>query len=195
MRRRNAHRPPWPGVERLYWYEFPAWWRRQLAAARCRPLPRLGATRQRQFDCRQSAVRDRESADRESSGVVVADAPTRNRRRARRCLARRRLRHGLATAGPIDVVVRGAVAGIWDGGQLDDREADDLAAFCRATGARRGAGRRAARFSAPRSLSIARCNSALRRCSASRGSTPIWSRRSKSTQSRREDCGTSMPRA
>src|SRR5262245_6670790 len=22
---------PWPGVERLYWYEFPAWWRRQLA--------------------------------------------------------------------------------------------------------------------------------------------------------------------
>src|SRR5262245_27178576 len=21
----------WPGVERLYWYEFPAWWRRQMA--------------------------------------------------------------------------------------------------------------------------------------------------------------------
>src|SRR5215212_7655830 len=29
---------PWPGVQRLYWYEFPAWWRRQLqlrVANRC----------------------------------------------------------------------------------------------------------------------------------------------------------------
>jgi DNA-binding response OmpR family regulator len=34
--------------------------------------------------------------------------------------------------GSADCVVRGATAGIWDGVQLDNREADDLADFCRA---------------------------------------------------------------
>ena len=27
---------PWPGIQRLYWYEFPAWWRRQRAGWRRR---------------------------------------------------------------------------------------------------------------------------------------------------------------
>jgi DNA-binding response OmpR family regulator len=44
-------------------------------------------------------------------------------------------RAGFATVwqrpGRAECVVRGATAGIWDGGQLSEREADDLGLFCR----------------------------------------------------------------
>ena len=49
------------------------------------------------------------------------------------------LRHyGYAVAclppGKSMTIVRGATAGIWDGGQLDDRETDDLSAFVNSIG-------------------------------------------------------------
>ena len=34
-------------------------------------------------------------------------------------------------------LIHGAIAGIWDGGQLNDREEDDLAAFCSQMGQNR----------------------------------------------------------
>ena len=116
---------PWHGVTRLYWYEFPAWWRRQRllrAAGRCpdwaRPSDSL-------------SVGASESLPR-LHGVVELCVP---RRETANAMADVLQSAGYATvwhrAGEGGPVVRGVVAGIWDGGQLEDREADDLKAFCR----------------------------------------------------------------
>ena len=45
---------PWPGVERVYWYDFPPWWQRQIAlraAELCPEWARVGDTRLRISDC------------------------------------------------------------------------------------------------------------------------------------------------
>jgi hypothetical protein len=114
---------PWPGVKRLYWYEFPAWWRRQLklrSAGRCpdwaRP-PHVGAPIP--------------TIDSRGAGVIVLSAGHRNPADALADILRDA---GYATLwqppGRPAAVVRGAVAGIWDGGQLNDCEINDLAKFC-----------------------------------------------------------------
>ncbi len=122
---------PWPGVRRLYWYEFSTWWRQQLAlraAGRCpdwaRPATDMGRT---------LPIRNPKSEIRNPRhGAIVLRAMNRYVAEA----LTDALQHaGYATVwhpprGP-KTVVRGAVAGIWDGCQLDDRETDDLAAFCR----------------------------------------------------------------
>lgn len=116
---------PWPGAQRLYWYEFPAWWQRQLllrAVGRCpdwaRPtnvLTRLGEP-----DCPGPR-----------SGLVVLQTARRDNADA--------LGDGLQHAGYSTIwqppgrprpLIRGAVAGIWDGAQLNESEEADLAAFC-----------------------------------------------------------------
>jgi hypothetical protein len=125
---------PWPGVRRLYLYEFPAWWQQQLAlrhADLCpewaRPttdvyrtlppqrkssLPAVAGNRQRGLVRLSTASRD----TAEALAVTLDDA-------------------GYATVwsppSQSRTIVHGATAGIWDGGQLDEREALDLAAFCR----------------------------------------------------------------
>jgi hypothetical protein len=137
---------PWPGVERIYWYDFPAWWRRQLklrTAGRCpdwaRPFD-FGTQRvPRISDCgfRQSLIRNPKSEFRNhqknSQGVIVLRTGWRDTAAA---LADIFQRAGYATIwhrlSPSACMVRGVAAGIWDGGQLDDREAHDLAAYCRA---------------------------------------------------------------
>jgi hypothetical protein len=130
---------PWPGVARLYWYEFPAWWQRQVdlrAAGRCPDWARPD-----DFDC---ALR---IADCEfGSTSSIPQAPTLNRQSGVivLCVARRDTRDALAEVlreagyatvwhrfGRPECEVHGAAAGIWDGGQLDEREASELATFCR----------------------------------------------------------------
>jgi|SRR5688572_15927611 len=122
---------PWPGVPRLYWYEFPAWWRRQstLRAAGLCPdwaRPFDFGFRISDFGFESEGIRNA------TRGVVVLSVPVRDTRLA---IADVLADAGYATVwhriGWPDCEVHGAAAGIWDGGQLDDREADDLALFCR----------------------------------------------------------------
>jgi len=126
---------PWPGVPRLYWYEFPAWWRRQIIlreAGRCPDWARPP-----DFGLNQITIRDPgfplgAAIRNQTNGVIVLSVPYRETREA---LADVLQDAGYATVMPKvgwpDCEVRGAAAGIWDGGQLDEREADDLAMFCR----------------------------------------------------------------
>lgn len=129
---------PWPGIRRLYWYEFPAWWRRQLARramGRCpdwaRPLDLGTPPWDRGFE--QMSMRDRPRADHEfAGGVVIVCAAHHDTYDA---LADALQSGGYASvwqrAGRPAPVVHGVCAGIWEGGQLDDAEAISLAAFCR----------------------------------------------------------------
>jgi hypothetical protein len=119
---------PWPGIARLYWYEFPAWFRRQLtlrAAGRCPEWSQCDfGLRGSNFGLRIAGGTPR--------GVIQLSAASRETADA--------LSDVLACAGFATIwqrpgnsasLVRGAIAGIWDGGQLDQREADELASFCR----------------------------------------------------------------
>lgn len=125
---------PWPGVERLYWYDFPAWWRRQLrlrAGGRCpdwaRPLDfGFPATAgQLLSDCRLAGQARR--------GAVPIRSACRESASALSDVLRR---DGYATIWQPPrnsaAIVSGVVAGVWEGGQLSDHESDDLAIFCRA---------------------------------------------------------------
>jgi hypothetical protein len=116
---------PLPGVQRLYWYEFPAWWRRQLqlrAANRCPDWarPAMQLTRQ----CVPGHPRSR-------SGLVVLRATRRDNADA---LADALNHAGHSTAwyrhDRARTHTRGALAGIWDGDQLSDAECADLEVFC-----------------------------------------------------------------
>ncbi|MGH9818364.1 MAG: hypothetical protein ACRD6I_20055, partial [Candidatus Acidiferrales bacterium] len=67
---------PWPGIERLYWYEFPAWWRRQLAvraAGRCPDWARWGDCGLRIADCglMDSAVRNPKSENQNCRAGLI----------------------------------------------------------------------------------------------------------------------------
>jgi hypothetical protein len=129
---------PRPGVKRLYWYDFPTWWRRQLAlraAGRCPDWGRRDDCGLRIADCglKSSSIRNPKSEIRNSpQGLIVIRTATRATASA--------LTDVLSYVGYSTVwqprhrpalVLSGVVAGIWDGGQLNEAEADDLAAFCR----------------------------------------------------------------
>jgi len=120
---------PWPGVERQYWYEFPAWWRRQMALRATGRCPDWA--RPPDFGFRIADFGLRTELCRKSGLIILRIA----RRETADALADVFHRAGYATAwqppGTSAVRVRGAVAGIWEGGQLDDSESADLAAFCR----------------------------------------------------------------
>jgi hypothetical protein len=119
---------PWPGVERLYWYEFPAWWRRQMAlraAGRCPDWSRPANVGIRIAD---GGLR----REPKGAGLIVLRSP--------HCETAHVLADVFRCAGYATAwhraycflpVIHGATAGIWGGGQLNDREASDLAAFCR----------------------------------------------------------------
>jgi hypothetical protein len=129
---------PWPGAQRLYWYEFPAWWRKQmlLRAAGCCPdwarpvdfgLP--AAAGKLLSDCGFSTRMPGRLVGR--SGVIVLRTALRETADA---LADILNGAGYATAwqapGRLPSCIRGAEAGIWEGGQFSDDEAADLRAFC-----------------------------------------------------------------
>jgi hypothetical protein len=128
---------PWPGVARLYWHEFPAWWRRQLtlrASARCPDWARLGNSGSRIAECGWGRLGNRnpQSEIRNSKGVVVLRARDRD---TAETLAEVLTRAGYATiwqrSNRQHAVIHGATVGIWDDGQLSKREANELARFCR----------------------------------------------------------------
>jgi hypothetical protein len=130
---------PWPGIKRLYWYEFPAWFRRQLslrAAGRCPEwsqcdfgLPAAAGKLLADFPPRR--VNSLRISKNMSRGVIQLSATSRETADA---LSDVLGLAGFATVwhrgGSAAALVRGAVAGVWDGGQLDERESRDLAAFC-----------------------------------------------------------------
>jgi hypothetical protein len=130
---------PWPGVLRLYWYEFPPWWRRQVAlraAGRCPDWARPGDFGLLTSRHEHPASRIQHPASSihipTSRGLIAIH--TRHRDTAD-ALADTFQHAGFATVwqrpGRATCVLRGVTAAIWDGSQLDDFEADALARFCR----------------------------------------------------------------
>jgi hypothetical protein len=125
---------PWPGVPRLYWHELPTWWQRQLtlrAAGRCPDWARPLSSELPALNIQHPASSIQHPAPL-SRGLIVLRTHHRDTADALSDVFRHA---GFATvwqrpdhpAG----IVRGATAGIWDGGQLDEAEAEDLAFFCR----------------------------------------------------------------
>ncbi len=120
---------PWPGVQRLYWYEFSAWWQRQLAiraAGKCPVWARPANHELRNSDC---GLRIDSGTTR---GTIVVNSDVRE---TAYVLSDSLCRAGYATiwqrAHRSHDRFRGAIAGIWDEGQLNEREAHQLATFCR----------------------------------------------------------------
>jgi hypothetical protein len=122
---------PWPGVPRVFWYEFPAWWRRQMRLRlerRCPDWARPADFGLRISDCGLASEPGR---PRLRTGAIALRASFRAMADA---LADVCTQAGYATIwqrpGRPWSVVHGAVGGIWDGAQLCDDEASDLAEFC-----------------------------------------------------------------
>ncbi len=125
---------PTHDAPRLYWYEFAPWWRRQLAlhvAGRCPDWarPECLAFQPQPLRTPYSVLSTQHAISR---GIVALRTP---RWETADALADVLQRAGHATVwqppGRPVPVIRGVAAGIWEGGQLDDREAEDLAEFCR----------------------------------------------------------------
>lgn len=120
---------PWPGVQRLYWYEFPAWWQRQLAKRTARLCPdwaRSTPPELRNLDCK---LRIDSAAPR---GMIIVNSAVRE---TADVLSDSLCHAGYATlwqrGDRMHDRFRGAIAGIWEGAQLNEREAHQLATFCR----------------------------------------------------------------
>ena len=115
---------PWPGIQRLFWYAFPAWWREQLALlaqGRCPDWARREDVRLR------VSSGQRELATRDLHRVVIA-LHTQTRETAD-ALSDVLGRAGYATVRQSLPSVRGVAAGIWEGGQLDEFESQHLGEF------------------------------------------------------------------
>ncbi len=131
---------PWPGTQRVYGHEFAPWWQRQLtlrAAGSCPDWARMGdfglpaAAGKLLADCglRNHPIQNAETLSR---GLVLLAVP---RWETADALGDLLAKAGYASvwqsSGIAATTVRGAVAGIWEGGQLDEHESGELAAFCR----------------------------------------------------------------
>jgi len=129
---------PWPGIRRLYWYEFPAWWRRQLARRSTGLCPEWAtpldlSAEISEIRCGRVSRGDQQMTNhRLAGGMVIVSAAFYETYAA--------LADVLRSAGYASVwqrtgrrapVAHGVSAGIWDGGQLEGNEVDQLAAFCR----------------------------------------------------------------
>jgi len=125
---------PTAGEHRLYWYEFPSWWARQLAycrAGRCPDWARMEGARSQEPGARQKGGLTSEPTPRNSRGLIAIST---SQMEVFAALADVLLQQGFASAWQSPgkpVTLHGATAGVWEGGQLDDCEADRLAAFCR----------------------------------------------------------------
>jgi hypothetical protein len=133
---------PWPGVTRLYWYDFSQWWRRQLVrheAGLCPDWARPVAS-----DVSLPSIRNPKEVHpprreiRTCRGLVVINTEYGSTAEA---LSDVLSGAGFATVyqprGKSHPFVRGASAGIWEGGQLDDVELVELTRFCQ-RGVQRG---------------------------------------------------------
>ncbi len=120
---------PLPGAERLYWHEFHAWWHRQTLLRSTGHCPDWACTYAPSQTGRlwSPLFPAGELAHR---GLIVLGTPRWDTADA---LADVLLDAGFASAwlppGKPVPPMRGVVAGIWEGGQLDDAEAQQLAAF------------------------------------------------------------------
>jgi hypothetical protein len=134
---------PWPGIRRLYWYEFPAWWQQQLAlrsGGRCpewlRPTADLFRTPPVFVSPykNHTPIGSRPPLQYAAHGAGLIVLCTQYFSMAD-TLADVLSRCGFATIwhrpGQPSPFVRGSTAAVWDGGQLDDCEACDLREFCR----------------------------------------------------------------
>ncbi|HVT27976.1 MAG TPA: hypothetical protein VHE81_08175 [Lacipirellulaceae bacterium] len=129
---------PWPGAHRVYWYDFPAWWSRQMwlrGTGRCpdwaRPV-NFGwrATLQAMpVDIGLSACEPERPRPR--GGLIILQTAIQE---TANTLADVLKNAGYATTWQRPDrprrIIRGAVAGVWDGGQLDDQEAAELSELC-----------------------------------------------------------------
>jgi hypothetical protein len=125
---------PTHDAQRLYWYQFAPWWRRQLAlrvAGHCPDWARpdaVGGHLQPQR-AQYSVLNTQYAAP---SGVIMLKTPHWDTAGALADVLRS---SGLATVWELPTrtpsVIRGITAGIWDGGQLDDCELECLTEFCR----------------------------------------------------------------
>lgn len=111
---------PAAGVRRLYWYEFPSWWRRQIglhAAGQCPDWARIEDGR---LPIAESGLKNARIAVETScwdTAAAIGDV--------------------LKSAGAqstwwrasVNTDTREITAGIWEGGQLNDAEAERLTAF------------------------------------------------------------------
>jgi hypothetical protein len=134
---------PLQNAVRLYWYQFPPWWRRQIELLAERQCPdwarpdRAGSLAPYSALTTQYTVSDIKHAARVTQGsnhrgLILLSTP---HWETADILAIVLHRAGYATAWqpphrPASVV-RGVAAGIWDGGQLEDCEAESLSNFCR----------------------------------------------------------------
>jgi hypothetical protein len=125
---------PWPGVRRFYWYEFSAWWRQQIElrmAGRCPEWLQPTTDIYRVAPVGPSQVVARKS----TRGVILLEVANHSLADA---ISDVLYDTGYSTVwhppGRAATIVRRAAAGIWDGVQLDDGEADALRKFCRSLG-------------------------------------------------------------
>lgn len=126
---------PWPGIHRLYWYEFPAWWHRQLAhraAGKCPDWARPTNQELRIARHPSGGVRGLRTDSPAPRGTIVVNSDVRE---TADVLSDSLCREGYATLWQrghrTHDRFRGAIAGIWEGGQLSEREAHQLETFCR----------------------------------------------------------------
>jgi hypothetical protein len=120
---------PVAGLLRSYWYDFPNWWRRQLALRAAGSCPDWA--RPATADMQELVANNLPQVGKLTRGLIVL---------ATTCwetgdvLADLLGRVGYSTAwsrpGGGSANVRGVAAGIWEGRQLDDPEVRQLSAFC-----------------------------------------------------------------
>ena len=121
---------PVSGVVRLFWYDFPNWWRRQIALLESGNCPDWAqpATAEANNLGTQKSLRIRGGFN----GLILLQTTCWETGDVLADVLRRR---GYATAwnrpGGHHASVRGAAAGIWEGRQLDEPEVIQLSAFCR----------------------------------------------------------------
>jgi hypothetical protein len=121
---------PVPGVLRSYWYDFPNWWRRQQALRAAGGCPDWA--RPATVDTHELGSRVATCGGKSSAGLIVLQTTCWE---TADVLADVLQRAGYATVwippGGRAPTLRGAVAGIWEGRQLDAPEIGRLDEFCR----------------------------------------------------------------
>jgi hypothetical protein len=122
---------PLAGNERVFWYDFPSWWRRQLSLLderRCPDWHRLEASRLRMA----GPISGSNAIDGSRSGTRIVALQTQTHETGR-ALADILGEAGYASvqhpSGSSGAVPHRIAAGIWEGGQLSDKEAAHLFSF------------------------------------------------------------------
>lgn len=121
---------PLPAALRIFWYEFPSWWKRQMSlrrAGRCPDWARRTAHDVRLAAPDATANSASQSLPRPSL-VVVKTSNYATGNALADVLHSAGYSVAIQTAGS-HASVRGALAAVWDGGQLSDHEAVELKAF------------------------------------------------------------------